>query len=202
MAKRGLFIVLEGPDKSGKSTQAALLVKALGRGVVHTREPGGTSFAEAVRKVVLNPAHTVEPMAELLLYEAARAQHTQEKLRPALDAGKTVVSERYTLATLAYQGYARGLSLPLVRGLNKIASFGIKPDLTLVLDIPERQFADRDRHRVHDRLERESAAFRRRVRDGYRRLSRTEKGVTLIDGSRPVEEVHAQILARVKRLRK
>src|SRR5882672_4768513 len=103
MPKRaGKFIVLEGPDKSGKSTQAALLVKHLSRRKIrflHTREPGGTSFAEAIRKILLDPHHEVDPLAELLLYEAARAQHTREKLAPALHAGKVVVCERYTLAT-------------------------------------------------------------------------------------------------------
>lgn len=196
-------MVLEGPDKSGKSTQAALLVSAikrLGRAVIHTREPGGTSFAEAVRQVVLNPEHRVAPLAELLLYEAARAQHTVEKLQPALKAGRVVISERYTLATLAYQGFGRRLPLPLVRRLNAIATFGVKPDLTIVLDIPERQFADRDKGRVHDRLERESAAFRSRVRAGYRRLARSERGVCVINGRKAVDEIHAEILARVKRL--
>ncbi|MEK7656569.1 MAG: dTMP kinase, partial [Elusimicrobiota bacterium] len=104
MARRGRFIVLEGPDKSGKSTHAALLMDALhGRGLraLHTREPGGTFFAEAIRTILLDPRNKVHPLSELLLYEAARAQHTQEILLPALRAGKVVVCERYTLATLA-----------------------------------------------------------------------------------------------------
>src|SRR5205823_1251155 len=104
---QGLFIVLEGPDKSGKSTQARLLVERLraqGYPVVHTREPGGTSFAEEVRRILLSTEHQVRPVAELLLYEASRAQHTDERLRPALSAGQVVVCERYTLSTTVYQG--------------------------------------------------------------------------------------------------
>lgn len=203
MIRRGTFIVLEGPDKSGKSTQAALLARALrSRGIplLHTREPGGTSFAEAIRRILLNPKHKVDPMAELLLYEAARAQHTSEKILPALRAGRMVLCERYTLATLAYQGYARGLPLPLVRALNRVATGGLRPRLTLLLDIPETQFRSRGRLRRHDRLEREPSRFRRRVREGYRALSRREAGVVLLNGRGGVRQVHEEILRRVERL--
>lgn len=199
---RGLFIVLEGPDKCGKSTQAALLARALkarGLKVLHTREPGGTAFAEALRSVLLDPKHRVEPLAELLLYEAARAQHTAEVLRPALARGACVVSERYTLATLAYQGLARGLGLPLARRLNRIATGGLKPRLTVVLDIPDRRFLSRDPRRRHDRLELESAAFRARVRRAYRSLARREPGAVLLDGDRPAEAVHKDILGLLAR---
>lgn len=200
---KGVFIVLEGPDKSGKSTQAQLLARHLSakrRPFLHTREPGGTSFAEAVRRVVLNRRLRVDPLAELLLYEAARAQHTSEKLRPALAEGKTVISERYTLATLAYQGYARGLSLPLIRRLNRIATGGLKPDLTIVLDIPEAEFGSRDQSRKLDRLESEPEDFRRRVREGYRALARREPGVVLVNGRLGVEEVRRRILRKVEPL--
>lgn len=193
---QGVFIVLEGPDKSGKSTQAALLARALRSrrvAVVHTREPGGTSFAEAIRRILLHPKHRVDPVAELLLYEAARAQHTKEVLMPALARGKVVISERYTLATLAYQGFARGLDLSLIRRLNRIASFGLKPDLTVVLDIPEPEFAARDKTRKPDRLENESSLFRRRVREGYRTLARRDPGVALIDGRLGIEKVREEI---------
>lgn len=200
---KGVFIVLEGPDKSGKSTQAALLVRGLRARkikVVHTREPGGTSFAEAIRQILLNPKHRVDPLAELLLYEAARAQHTKEKLLPALNKGLVVISERYTLATLAYQGYARGISLATIRNLNHIASFGLKPDLTLVLDIPELQFGSRDKARKLDRLESEPSLFRRRVRQGYIKLSRSEPQVLLVDGSLGIALVQKKIEAAVERL--
>ncbi len=202
-APRGLFVVFEGPDKSGKSTQARLLADALrqrGFSVVHTREPGGTSFAEEVRRILLSPDHAVRPLAELLLYEASRAQHTDEKLRPALRAGRVVVCERYTLSTQVYQGRARGIPLKTIDAANALATAGLKPDLTFVLDIPEEDFDSRDAGREHDRLEREPESFRRRVREGYRALAPKAKAA-LLDGRRPVEELHRRILAAVlKRL--
>ena len=196
--RRGIFIVLEGPDKSGKSTLADFLVRRLrakGLSVTHTREPGGTSFAEAIRKILLDPAHRVHPMAELLLYEAARAQHTQEKLLPALGAGHAVICERYTMATEVYQGFGRGLSLDLIRKLNRIATGGLAPDLTLVMDIPEREFARRRPGRAHDRLEREGAAFRRKIRTGYARLGRRRPRTHLLRSDRQKDVVQAEALA-------
>ncbi len=201
--KKGVFIVLEGPDRSGKSTQAALLVRRLRRSgmpVVHTREPGGTGFAEAIRKILLDPRHRVHPLAELLLYEAARAQHTQETILPALRAGKIVVCERYTLATLAYQGHARGLGLGLVRAMNRVATGGLRADATLVLDMAQARFHDRAQGRRPDRLEQESERFRRRVRAGYLRLSKTEPGTTVISGNVGIEETHESIYRRVRGL--
>jgi dTMP kinase len=197
-ARRGLFVVLEGPDKSGKSTQARLLVeklRALGREVVHTREPGGTSFAEEVRRILLSTEHVVRPVAELLLYEASRAQHTDEVLRPALEGGKIVVCERYTLSTTVYQGYARGLSAKLVETANKLATGGLKPDLTFIVDIPDSEFSARDAGRAHDRLENEPAAFRRRVREGYRKARGA--GVVHLDGTLPIAKLQDLILARL-----
>ncbi len=194
MAK-GAFVVLEGPDKSGKSTQAELLAKFLRArkiSCVHTREPGGTAFAEAIRKILLDPRHDVVPLAELLLYEAARAQHTEERIRPALKKGRVVLCERYGLASLAYQGYGRGFSLKLIRRLNDLATGGLRPDLTIVLDMPESEFAKR-RRRKHDRLERESAAFRARVREGYRRLAKREKRVALVSRAGSVWEVQQRL---------
>lgn len=196
---RGLFIVLEGPDKSGKSTQARLLVERLrssGCDVVHTREPGGTSFAEEVRRILLSTEHVVQPTAELLLYEAARAQHTEEKLKPALAAGKVVVCERYTMSTTVYQGYGRGLDLSLIDDANELATSGLKPDLTFVIDIPDAEFGARDKDRVHDRLENEPKAFRARVRAGYRKVSGA--GVHHIDGRLPIDDLQASIFALVQ----
>lgn len=200
---KGAFIVLEGPDKSGKSTQAKRLVAALGAAgleAVHTREPGGTSLAEAVRRVVLDPALKVHPLAELLLYEAARAQHTQELILPALRRGAVVVSERYTLATLVYQGLARGLGVDLARRVDRVATAGLAADLTVVVDIPEALFKRRDPSRAHDRLERESDAFRTRVRRGYLALARRLPRTQVVDGSRSPDEVFRDLAGRAGRL--
>ena len=177
----------------------ARALRSRGLAVVHTREPGGTRFAEAIRRVLLDPRHEVRPLAELLLYEAARAQHTQEKLAPALSAGAIVVCERFTLATLVYQGAGRGLSMPLLRRLNAIATGGLKPDLTLVLDVPDREFHRRQSRRA-DRLELESRHFRQRVREGYRRLARTEPRTALLDGDRALGDVQADIWRHVASL--
>jgi dTMP kinase len=148
----------------------------------------------------LNPDHRVHPLAELFLYEASRAQHTHELIRPALNAGRLVLCERYSLATLVYQGCARGLPLPLIRRLNRIATGGLRPNLTLVLDIPEREFGNRKRRRLNDRLEKESSVFRRKVRMGYRRLVRREPNAYLIDADRDVKEVEQEALERVRRI--
>jgi dTMP kinase len=199
--RKGLFIVLEGPDKSGKSTQARMLVEALrarGHDVLHTREPGGTAAAEAIRRVLLDPGLTVSPTAELFLYEASRAQHTDEVLRPALAAGKVVVCERYTMSTDAYQGVARGLGLAVTGPLNRSATRGLKAALTVVIDIPDGEFGDRDKARELDRMERENSAFRVKVRRAYRKLAKRDKAA-LVDGTRSAQAVHADILSRVEK---
>lgn len=200
--RKGLFIVLEGPDKSGKSTQARRLLAALmarGTAVLHTREPGGTGVAEAIRKILLDPGLRVSPIAELFLYEASRAQHTEEVLRPALAAGKVVVCERYTLSTDVYQGLARGLGLKTTGALNAVATGGLKPDLTVVIAIPEAEFRSRDKTRVLDRLEREDSAFHRKVRRGYRDLAQRAPRTLLLDGTRGADDLHREILRRVER---
>lgn len=200
--RRGAFLVLEGPDKSGKSTQARLLAEALrarGLTVLHTREPGGTSVAEGVRAVLLNPQLSIDPVAELFLYEASRAQHVAEKIRPALARGETVVCERFTMSSDVYQGLARGLGLKTTRALNAAATGGLKPDLTIVLDMPVEHFDSRDTARELDRLEREHVSFRVAVRKGYRRLAKSSPKTVLIDGTLPQAEIHRLILARAAR---
>lgn len=198
----GLFVVLEGPDKAGKSTQAELLLKALrarGLTVLRTREPGGARAAEAIREVLLDPRLNILPWTELFLYEAARVQHVEETIKPALAEGKVVLCDRFTLSSEVYQGLARGLDLRAVRTLNAIAARGIKPDLTLVIDVPGATFHTRRRSGLPDRLELENAAFRKRVRDGYRRLARARPKTAIVDGSRPPADVHREILRRVAR---
>ena len=203
--KRGIFIVLEGPDRSGKSTQASLLkawLEERGREVVVTREPGGTRLSEQIRKILLDPKSNIEPMTELFLYETSRIKHTLEKILPALKAGKVIICDRYTLSTTAYQGYGRGLDLKTVETLNRIATMNLKPHLTLVLDIPDRIFAQREHLRAgRDRMERQSDLFRRRVNRAYKLLAR-RPGVTRVDAGRSIDEIQGDIRARVAKVLK
>jgi dTMP kinase len=197
---KGLFIVLEGPDRSGKSTQAALLktwLEGFGHEVMVTREPGGTRLSEQIRDILLDPKSHIEPMTELFLYETSRIKHTLEKIIPALKAGKVIISDRYTLSTTAYQGYGRGLDLKTVETLNRIATMNLKPDLTIVLDIPDKVFSRRERlTRGRDRIESEPDQFRKRVNRAYKLLAR-KPGVTRVDGGRPIEEMQKDIRACV-----
>lgn len=203
--KKGVFIVLEGPDRSGKSTQATLLkswLEELGREVVVTREPGGTRLSEQIRKILLDPASDIDPLTELFLYETSRVRHTLEKLLPALKAGKAVICDRYTLSSTAYQGYGRGLDIKTVETLNRIATFGLRPDLTVVFDIPDRIFAQREKNRPgRDRIERAPDAFRRRVNRAYKLLAR-RPGVTRVDAGRSIEDIQADIRGCVAKLLK
>ena len=203
--KKGIFIVLEGPDRSGKSTQAALLktwLEGLGREVTVTREPGGTYLSEKIREILLDPKSHIEPMTELFLYETSRIKHTLEKILPALKAGKVIISDRYTLSTTAYQGYGRGLDLKIVETLNRIATLNLKPDVTIVFDIPDKVFIQREKTRPgRDRIEREPDSFRRRVNRAYKLLSR-RPGMTRVNAGRPVEAIQADIRARVAKLLK
>jgi len=197
----GKFIVFEGPDRGGKSTQANLLRTALqdaGYDVMLTREPGGTPVAEAVRKILLDPASRVTPRAELLLYEASRAQHTEEKIIPALEAGKIVVCERYTMSSCAYQGYGRGIDMDLVDAVNNIATRGLQPDLTFVMMMSDKYFLQRGESLFADRLELEKDEFRKKMREGYKELVKKTKNAVLIDADNTVEEIHAKILAYLK----
>lgn len=203
MAQTGFFITLEGPDGCGKTTQSLLLVDALrkkGLKVVHSREPGGTSFAENLRRILLNPKYKILPLAELLLYEASRAQHTDEVIRPAMKAGKIVVCERYADATFAYQGYGRRLNLTVIEKLNEIATAGLKPNLTIVLDIPpalslsRKKVGSQGKRLRGDRLERENSAFHSRVRKGYFELTRREpRRIKIVSAIGSVPEVHQRI---------
>ena len=205
--KRGLFITLEGPDGSGKSTQSLLLARYLerkGYKVVRTREPGGTSIAEALRRIILNPKSRISKLTEVLLYEAGRAQHTSELILPALRQGKTVICERYTDATLAYQGYGRKLNIRMVNELNRIASSGLKPDLTILLDLDVREGLKRVRKisggRM-DRMERESIRFHERVRKGYLEIaSRDPARFKLVKVMETPEKTHLEVAKVIRKL--
>lgn len=198
---KGKFIVLEGPDRCGKSTQAKLLVNhliSLGKDVVLTREPGGTPTAEKIRQIVLEPGLDVRPMAELFLYEASRAQHTQEKIIPALEAGKIVICERYTMSTCAYQGYGRGIDLNVIDTLNKIATLDMKPDLTLVFLMSDKYFTERGEYLFSDRLEQEDMAFRQKMRRGYLEMIEKTPNAHLIDADKNISEIQARVTQLLK----
>lgn len=200
----GLFITFEGIDLCGKTTQAKLLVAHLkdkGFDVLLTREPGGPGISEKIRQILLNPEnHAMTSMAELLLYEASRAQHTEELIRPALSDGKLVICDRFGDASFAYQGHGRRLGGELVRRLNDLATGGLSPDLTIVLDLPPEEAARRAEGKdwQADRLEGEKIDFHRRVREGYLRLAEEEpERVRIIDGRGSVEEIQDRIRALV-----
>lgn len=202
---RGTFITFEGIEGSGKSTQISLLrdhLTAAGRRVVLTREPGGTPIGDQVRKVLLDPANkALDPTAELLLYAASRAQHLHEVILPALDAGAVVLCDRFSDATLAYQGYGRGLSVPVIQELDRIVTGGLRPDLTILFDIDARTGLGRARGRNADRglhgearFENEDIEFHTRVRDGYYLLADREPGrIRLVNGARTPKEVQADV---------
>jgi dTMP kinase len=178
---RGIFITFEGPEGSGKSTHIQLLARWLRsakRQVVVTREPGGTGLARTLRQYLLHTQTPVAPLSELLLYEADRAQHMDECILPALKRGRVVLCDRFSDSTVAYQGYGRGLDLSLIQTLNRIASFGRKPDLTLLLDVPVASGLRKAsaRKRGKDRLESAGIAFHQRVRKGFLKIARKEPG--------------------------
>ena len=205
LKEKGLFITLEGPDGSGKSTQRVLLrdyLLAKGYKLVSTREPGGTRISERIREILLNPEYKeMHPLTELLLFAAGRLQHTEEVITPALQGGEIVISERYLDASTVYQGYGRGLNLEVVKVINQIATGGIKPDLTLVLDIEPRVGLARvgERSPKKDRLEKLSLEFHNRQRDGYLTLAKEEpERIKIIDASGSREEVQARIRKEVE----
>ncbi|MHB0937349.1 MAG: dTMP kinase [Armatimonadota bacterium] len=189
------FVVLEGVDRSGKSTQARLLaewLQASGFRTVLTREPGGTPLGERLRPIILDPAIPCAPRTELMLILAARAQHVAEVIRPALQDGAMVVSDRYTPSSLAYQGYGRGLPLEEIRAADAAATGGLRPDLTLVIDVPIEVVLPRMGERA-DRFEGEGREFLQRVIAGYRRLAAEDPAIHLIDGTGSVEAVQQAI---------
>lgn len=172
----GLFVTFEGGEGSGKSTQIARLaerLRALGRDPVITREPGGTPVAEGIRALLLDPARPPAPLTEAFLMEAARAELVSQVIRPALDGGRVVLCDRYADSTLAYQGAGRGLDQAMLRRLNEVATGGLVPDLTLLLDLdPAAGLARRDAAGGHNRLDREPTEFHARVRAAYLALAR------------------------------
>jgi dTMP kinase len=198
--RRAVFITFEGQDGSGKTTQAALLVDWLrgeGREVVATREPGGTPLGEAIREAVLH-GHEMTAWTEALLFAAARAEHVEKVIRPALDRGAWVVCDRFLDSSLVYQGIARGLGVEQVLELNRPATGGLMPARTfvLVLDVDAARSRQGDEL---DRIEREDEPFRRVVADGYRELGILfPKRVSILDGSQPAETIAEQVREQVR----
>lgn len=218
MIGRGLFLTLEGGEGCGKSTQAARLAAALrelGHEVLMTREPGGTPVAESVRTLLLDARATggIDAWAELLFFAGCRAEHRAKTIAPALERGATVVCDRYSDATLAYQGHGRSLALESVRTVCRLAEQGVSPDATLLLDLPVEvglaRVAARTRSEVAlatshlqatapSRFDAAPPAFHERVRDGYLALAAAEPArFVVVDASLPVEEVTATILAEL-----
>jgi len=196
---RGAFIVFEGGDGSGKSTQIALLRAALearGHRVLVTREPGGTAIGEEVREVLLRPESVaMTARTEALLYAAARAQHVEEVIGPALAAGTVVLCDRFIDSSIVYQGAGRGLGESAVESINRWATAGLRPDLTVLLDVDVDEGLSRAASdSAHDRLEAAGPEFHRTVRDAYRRRASIDAArVLVLDGSRPVEELARSI---------
>ncbi len=197
----GKFIVFEGIDGSGKTTQLKLLAEHLtGRGfpVRVTREPGGTRVGEQIRELLLNPQYSeLVPMAEAFLYAAARAQHVAQVILPALTEGKVVLCDRFIDSSLAYQGFGRGMEVGLLEQVNLAAAGGLVPELVLILDFCREHGMDRLNRsgREIDRIEGEAGAFHRRVRSGFLTLAaRDSRRYRVINACRPVGQVHQDIV--------
>lgn len=200
----GTFITLEGPDGSGKTTQAHLLVEWLrgqGRDVLLTREPGGTEIGDQIREVLHSSTNaTMDARSEFLLYSASRAQHVSQVILPALAAGRIVVSDRYADSSLAYQGYGRELDLEILHATTAFATRGLKPDLTLYFDIAPGEGLQRRllSGEEWNRMDAEALAFHRRVRAGYLELVAAEpQRWEVLEADRPIETVHADVRAAV-----
>ncbi len=196
----GLFITFEGPDGAGKSTQIGRLTDylvSMGMDTVLTREPGGTEIGEKIRELILDPQHQeMAHLTEALLYAASRAQHVAEKIRPALNAGKTVICDRFMDSSMAYQGYGRKLG-EKVRTINEIAVEGLVPDLTFLLLVDPDEGKKRISSGTLDRLEMEEMSYHRDVYRGYLELAaRYPERIFRIDGSRGIAEISAEIMEK------
>ncbi len=203
---KGKFITFEGIEGCGKTTQIKLLDEYLrGKGLetVLTREPGGTEIGDKIRSILLDPANKkMYAVTELLLYGASRAQHLEEQIRPAIESNKIVLCDRYSDSTTAYQGAARRLSNKFIKDLDGLATGGLKPDLTIIVDISPEEGLKRARNRSSlDRFEQEEASFHERVRKSYLQISREEPlRVKVVDGAKSIEEIHKEIVRIVDKL--
>lgn len=204
----GWFITFEGVEGSGKTTQIRLageFLREKGLPVIVTQEPGGTPLGERIREILLNHGgFDISGQAEVFLFAAARAQHTDAVIRPALEKGQVILCDRFSDATVAYQAYGRGLPLEAIREVCRLASRGLSPRLTLLFDLPvekglERAFrriAGREEASREDRFEREHLDFHRRIREGYLAIARQEPDrVKIIDASRDIESTRREVRA-------
>jgi dTMP kinase len=194
----GLFVTFEGVDRAGKTTQAGLLRDALGDRAVAVREPGGTPAGERIREILKDGSIELDPVSEALLFAAARAELVKRVIRPALEDGKVVVSDRYLDSSLAYQGEGRGLGIEEVARVNRFATGGLEPDITFLLDLDLAAAAARGGEA--DRFEDEGRALQEQVRDAYEKLAASDpQRWCRIDAARPADVVHADILSAVER---
>jgi dTMP kinase len=204
--EKGIFITIEGPDGSGKTTILQMLAENLekeGHAVVATREPGGIEIAEQIRKVILDPENTaMDPRTEALLYAAARRQHLAEKVKPALKEGKIVLCDRFVDSSLAYQGHARGLGIDEVYSINEFAIENMMPAMTLYFDVaPEigLERINKNKGREVNRLDMEKLEFHQKVREGYMILAeRFSDRIVKVDASKDLDTVYGQAEAQIK----
>ena len=200
MRNKGYFITIEGVEGAGKTTQIHLLAEALNDNVVVTREPGGTPLSEKIRELFLFE-ETISATTELLLIAAARTQHLTELIIPSLEEGKTVICDRFSDATIAYQGFRKGIDLKLVKQINDIATNGLTPDITFLLDLPPNIGLQRkhDSSEPLTRLEFETITLHEKVRDGYLSVAHAEpKRVILIDAQLDVDTIHEKLVSEIK----
>jgi dTMP kinase len=194
----GLFVTFEGVDRAGKTTQAGMLRDALGDRAVAVREPGGTPAGERIREILKDGSIELSPVSEALLFAAARAELVERVIRPALEDGKVVVSDRYLDSSLAYQGEGRGLGVDEVARVNRFATGGLEPDITFLLELDLAAAAARGGEA--DRFEDEGQALQQQVRDAYEKMAAADPARWhRVDASRPADEVHADVLAVVER---
>ena len=202
--RRGRFLTLEGPEGAGKTVLAERLADALaadGADVLLTREPGGTPLGERLRELLLaRDSMPIDPLVDALLFNAARAQLVVEVIRPALDAGRVVVCARFADSTLAYQGYGAGVDIDALRGLAAVATGGLAPDRTILLDLPPEAGLRRKAPDDHTRFEAAfDLEFHRRVRDGFLELARREPArFATVDAGRPIDTVFGDVLAAAR----
>ena len=202
---RGIFITMEGPDGSGKSTQISRLKEYLekeGYNVLITREPGGTVISETIREIILNKDFTeMSPVTEMMLYASARAQLIAEVVGPAIDSGTAVISDRFVDSSLVYQGMARGMGMEFVAGLNMAATGGLKPDVTFFFDISAEEALERrgKRGEASDRIELAGLKFQEDVRRGYLELAKESDGrVITIDATKGIDEIFEVVKESLK----